>query len=66
MISVNDKWEVQWSPGVTIQEVLTALGFTHAVVVVSVNGLLVLPADFDTHVVADGDSVKVIHIIGGG
>jgi len=24
------------------------------------------PADYDTHPVADGDSVKVIHIIGGG
>ena len=66
MISVNDKWEMQWKPGATIREVLTDLGFTHTVVVVSVNGLLVPPADYDTQPVADGDSVKVIHIIGGG
>lgn len=66
MISVNDKWEVQWQPGMTLRDLLEAVGFTHKVVVISVNGLLIPPADFETHAVADGDLVKVIHIIGGG
>ena len=66
VIFVNNKWELEWRPGVTVREVLTDLSFTHTVVVVSVNGLLVPSADYDTHPVADGDSVKVIHIIGGG
>ena len=66
VIAVNDKWEVGWKPGMTIRDILTGLGFTHTVVVVSLNGLLVPPSDYDVQLLADGDSVKVIHIIGGG
>lgn len=66
MISVNDKWQLEPQPGMTIRAVLTALGFTHTVVVVSVNGTLVASADYDRQTVADGDAVRVIHIIGGG
>ena len=66
MISVNDKWELEWKPGVSIRDVLTRLGFTHTVVVVSVNGALVPASDYDSHRLEDGDAVTVIHIIGGG
>lgn len=66
MIHVNDKWEVLWRPGMCIQDVLAACGFTHHYVAVSVNGELVPPGGHDQHPVADGDDVRVIHIIGGG
>ncbi|HNS52528.1 MAG TPA: sulfur carrier protein ThiS [Anaerolineae bacterium] len=66
MITVNDRWELEWKPGLTVRDTLASLGFTHTVVVVSINGLLIPPGDYDGQPLADGDSVKVIHIIGGG
>jgi sulfur carrier protein len=66
MISVNDRWEVEWRPETTVGTVLAALHFTHPVLVVSVNGSLVQPADYGNYPLADGDRVRVIHVIGGG
>ncbi len=66
MIRVNDKWDVPWQPGMTIQDVLAAREFTYHQIVVSVNGTMVPPGEYATHPVADGDEVRVIHIIGGG
>jgi thiamine biosynthesis protein ThiS len=66
MIRVNDKWNLAWRPGMTVQDVLVALNFTHSVLVVSVNGALVPAADYPAHPLADQDQVKVIHVIAGG
>lgn len=66
VITVNDKWQLEHRPGMTIRDVLTALGFTHPVVVVSVNGAFIPPAEYTTQTFSDGDSVVIIHIIGGG
>jgi thiamine biosynthesis protein ThiS len=66
MIRVNDKWDLAWKPGMTVQDVLIALNFTHPVLVVTVNGGLVPAADYAAHPLADQDRVKVIHVIAGG
>ena len=66
MIRVNDKWDVPWREGMTIGDVLRACDFTHHHIVVSINGTVVPPDRHDEQPVADGDQVKVIHIIGGG
>lgn len=66
MVRVNDKWDVPWKEGMTVRDVLAACGFTHRQIVVSINGQMVSPARRETHPVADGDRVQVIHIIGGG
>jgi sulfur carrier protein len=66
MIRVNDKWDVPWKEGISIADVLKACQFTHHQVVVSVQGRLVPPDEYDTQAVSDGDEVKVVHIIGGG
>lgn len=66
MIRVNDKWDVAWREGITVDDVLEACDFTHHHIVVSVNGVLVPPADYATRTVADGDQVRVVHVIGGG
>jgi sulfur carrier protein len=66
MVLVNDKWEVEWQPGMTVGALLDTLHFTHSVLVVSVNRLLVPPAEYATHPVADGDHVRAIHVIAGG
>jgi sulfur carrier protein len=66
MIRVNDKWEVPWQTGMTVQDVLVACEFTHPHIVVTVNGSLVPPGEYSTHPVADGDEIRVVHVIGGG
>jgi thiamine biosynthesis protein ThiS len=66
MIRVNDKWDVVWQQGMTVQDVLAARKFTHHYVAVSVNGELVPPDEYSIREVSDGDQVHVIHIIGGG
>lgn len=66
MIRVNDKWDVPAPEGLTVRDVLTTCGFTHRHIVVSINGILVAPGTYDEHLVHDGDSVLVVHIIGGG
>jgi sulfur carrier protein len=66
MIRVNDKWDVPWQKGMTVQGVLKACEFTHHQIVVSINGTLVPPDEYATAPVVDGDQVKVVHIIGGG
>jgi thiamine biosynthesis protein ThiS len=66
MIFVNNKWELEWQPRMTVAAVLASLHFTHPVLVVSVNGLLVPPAEYATHPISDQDKVQVIHVIAGG
>ena len=66
MIRVNDKWDIDWKQGMTVQGVLDACGFSHHYLVVSVNGKLVPPGEYSSHKVADGDQVRVVHVIGGG
>ena len=66
MIRVNDKWDVPWQPGMTVQDVLKSCGFTHHHLVVSINGVLVPPGEYAKQPVADGDQVRVVHVIGGG
>ena len=66
MIRVNDKWDVQWKQGMTVQGVLDSCGFSHHYLVVSVNGKLVPPGEYTSHGVEDGDQVRVVHVIGGG
>jgi thiamine biosynthesis protein ThiS len=66
MIRVNDKWDIAWRDGMTVRDLLAACGFTHHAIVVSVNGTVVPPADYTSQPVADGDQVRVVHVIGGG
>ena len=66
MLRVNDKWEVEWRDEMTVRDILVACNFTHQQIVVSVNGTLVPPDDYDSQHVADGDQIRVVHVIGGG
>ena len=66
MIRVNDKWDMPWKQGMTIEDVLESCGFSHHHLVVSVNGKLVPPDEYTSHLLTDGDQVRVVHVIGGG
>jgi thiamine biosynthesis protein ThiS len=66
MIRVNDQYEVEWRPGMTVQDLLDALKFSFRMIVVKVDGRVVLRPDFATTGIPDGAEVQAIHLISGG
>lgn len=66
MIRVNERLDVPWQPGVTVELLLQACGFTYPLVVVSVNGRVVPKEQFPTAKLSDGDEVRVLHLVAGG
>lgn len=66
MIRVNDQYDVEYHPGMTVQDLLDALKFSFRMIVVKVDGQVVLRKDFKTTEVPDGAEVQAIHLISGG
>ena len=66
MIRVNDKFDVEWHKGMTVNSILEALKFTFPTIIVSVNGKVVPRSEYGTTMIEDNDEVKVIHLIAGG
>ncbi|PKO20554.1 MAG: thiamine biosynthesis protein ThiS [Chloroflexi bacterium HGW-Chloroflexi-1] len=66
MIRVNGQYDVEWRPGLTVQDVLNALKFTFRMIVVKVNGQVVLRPDWAATQVPDGAEVQALHLISGG
>jgi thiamine biosynthesis protein ThiS len=66
MIRVNNQYDLEWRPGMTVQDVLDALKFTFRMIAVKVNGHPVLRRDFADTEVPDGAEVWALHMISGG
>lgn len=66
MIRVNGQYDVEWRPGMTVQDVLDALKFSFRMIVVKIDGRVVLRKDFATTEVPDGMEMQAIHLISGG
>lgn len=66
MIRVNGQYEVEWRPGITVQDVLDALRFSFKMIVVKIDGRVVLRRDFAATEVPDGADMEAIHLISGG
>ena len=65
MITVNGN-KIDWTPGMTVRDVLIVMNYTFRMLVVKVNGQLVKKADYDSSSVPDEAEVHVIHLISGG
>jgi len=65
MIQVNGD-PLPWTPGMTVRGVLKAKNYKFRMLVTSIDGVQVRPADYDTTPVPDGAVVQVIHLISGG
>ena len=63
---VNNRDRVDWHEGMTIQDVLDALGYTYVLITVTVNGELIAKDDYATHTVPDHSEVSVFHLAHGG
>jgi sulfur carrier protein len=66
VIRVNAQYEVEYRPGMTVQDVLDALKFSFRMIVVKIDGVVVLKRDFATTEVPDGADMQAIHLISGG
>jgi thiamine biosynthesis protein ThiS len=66
MIRVNDQYDVEHRPGMTVQDVLDTLKFSFRMIVVKIDGQVVLRKDFVTTEVPDGAQMQAIHLISGG
>ena len=66
MICVNDKFEIEWQEGMTVQQMLERLNFSFPLIIVSIDGILVTKDEYATRRVPDGAQVKVLHMTAGG
>ncbi len=55
-----------WRPGMTVAQLLDELRYTFPRLIVSVDGELVLPEEYDRCSIDDGACVSVIHMMAGG
>lgn len=66
MITVNGRDRIAWTPGMTVQDVLDAMGWAFPLIVATVNDQRVKPDAFATYQVPDEADVRLIHIMHGG
>jgi sulfur carrier protein len=66
MIRVNEQYEIDYRPGITVQDILDELKFSFRMIVVKIDGKVVLRKDFASTQVADGTELQAIHLISGG
>ncbi len=66
MILVNNRDEVMWRKGMTVQDVLDAMGFDYALITVTLDGSLVPEHDYGSRKVPDGSKMGVFHLAHGG
>ncbi len=62
-IRVNDKFTVRWRPGMTVRDVIRALRFSYALLVVRINGQVIPREAWEHQTVHPDDDVKIWHMI---
>jgi thiamine biosynthesis protein ThiS len=66
MVTINNRDRVDWRQGMTVRELLDELGYTYALITVTINGVLVAEEDYATYLVPDQAEVTVFHLAHGG
>jgi len=66
MIRVNDKFEIKWEQGMTVERLLEQLKFSFPLIIVSIDNVLVSRDEYATRLVPNGAQVKVLHMTAGG
>lgn len=66
MIIINNRDKLAWQEGMTVRDLLTKMGYTYALITVTVNGELVPKENYEEHPVPDGAEVTVFHLAHGG
>ncbi len=66
MIIINNRDHLDWHEGMTVRDMLDAMGYTYALITVSVNGDLISKDDYEQAVIPDKAEVTVFHLAHGG
>jgi thiamine biosynthesis protein ThiS len=66
MIRVNDKFEIEWTEGMTVAQLLERLKFSFPLLIVSIDGVLVPNDEYATRQIPRDAEVKVLHMTAGG
>jgi thiamine biosynthesis protein ThiS len=66
MLTINQRDRLEWRAGMTVRDVLDAMGYSYVLITVTVNGWLVPEEDYDVHPVPDGAEITVFHLAHGG
>lgn len=65
MITVNGR-KMSFQEGMTIEDLLERCRYTLPLIIVRVNGELVRKEEYGVWRIEDGDTIAVIHLMGGG
>lgn len=63
---LNNREYNGWREGLTVRNVLEENKFTWPKLVIKLNKKVIWPEEYDTTVIAEGDNLEVIHLLGGG
>ena len=66
MLTINNRDELPWRAGMTVRDVLNDMGYTYALITVTVDGELVEEDDYERHAVPDGAQLTIFHLTHGG
>ncbi|MBM7613747.1 sulfur carrier protein ThiS [Alkaliphilus hydrothermalis] len=55
-----------WEEGLTVQELLKKLDYSHTGLILSVNDMVISSGDYASHILEKEDDVKIVHPIVGG
>ncbi len=66
MVIVNNRDKVEWHVGMTVRDLLAAMGYDYALITVTVNDTLVPKSDYASHEIPDKAAVTVFHLAHGG
>ncbi|MCH5209577.1 MAG: sulfur carrier protein ThiS [Oscillospiraceae bacterium] len=64
MITLNGKQESE--NFATVTELLEKRGYRREIIVVEINGIIIKKEDYDTTAIKDGDTIEIVHFMGGG
>jgi thiamine biosynthesis protein ThiS len=66
MLTINQRDRLEWHAGMTVRDMLTAMGYSYALITVAVNGEVVEHEDYETYAIPDQAEVTVFHLAHGG
>ena len=66
MVLVNNRDKVEWSEGMTVQDLFEKMGFNYSLITVSVNGEFVPREDYEEYEIPDEADITAFHLAHGG
>jgi len=66
MLTINERDRIEWRDGMTVRDVLEAMGYSYTLITVTVNGQLVEADEYGHFPVPDEAQITVFHLAHGG